>query len=412
MTAPWHLLDDRIRGFWDLDRARAGDAEVAADETLLWLPCAYTTAGGAHTEHFAEMYGWDTHFINLGLLAHDRTDLVLGHLQNQLHMIERYGRVLNGNRSYYLTRGQPPVLAASIAAYLAHPAVNEDDAEVTTLIGRGAALLAREHDGYWGADHHVTASGLTRAVDLGDPRLRAELASEAETGLDFTPIFGGDARRCVPLVLNCALARTAEVIADLHERLGSTPAAEHWRAVREARSAAITRLCWDGESLFFFEHDVVAGHQIPVRSLAAYWTMWAGIASPEQAQALVAALPAFRGAGGLTFTDRSAPSPHQDLPVLQWAHPSGWPPMQMVVVEGLQRYGYHQLATEIARDFTDLQVRVHAETGELWERYDVVGGGVDLPVERYPVVPMHGWAAASAAVLGRLAYTERKVAAP
>lgn len=404
MSEQWRRLDEQVRTFWDVDRAQAGEAEVAADPTLLPLPRPYATAGGAHTTHFAEMYGWDTYFINLGMLAHGRTDLVRDHLVNHLHMIERYGMVLNGNRDYYLTRSQPPLLADGLIHYLDSSDI--DDEESDRLIRRAADLLAREHDQYWGAPHHLTEIGLARAADLGDPRLRPELASEAETGLDFTPVFGGDARRCVPLVLNCALARTADVVADLHQRMGEETTAQRWREIAEQRAATIRRHCWDDAARFYLELDVNAGQRIPVRSLAAYWTMWAGIATEDQASSLVTALEDFRAPGGLTFTDREYPSPHPDLPVLQWAYPSGWPPMQVMVVQALLRYGYADLAAQMARDFVDLQVRIHCETGQLWERYDVVGGGIELPVERYPVVPMHGWSAAAAAWLGRVAYRE------
>jgi alpha,alpha-trehalase len=55
------------------------------------------------------MFGWDNFFINCGMLAHGRYDLVHGQLLNHLFMIMRHGMVLNANRTYFLTRSQPPL---------------------------------------------------------------------------------------------------------------------------------------------------------------------------------------------------------------------------------------------------------------------------------------------------------------
>ena len=71
---------------------------------LLYLPHPYVVPGG----RFNEMYGWDSHFINLGLLAAGRADQARRMVENHLYQVRHYGRVLNANRTYYLTRSQPP----------------------------------------------------------------------------------------------------------------------------------------------------------------------------------------------------------------------------------------------------------------------------------------------------------------
>lgn len=397
--AAWARLDDRVRGWWDQDRTTATAEDVVRDGagTLLELPRPYSTAGGDETA-FPEMYGWDTHFINLGMLEHGRADLVRDHLVNQLAMIERYGMVLNGNRTYYLTRSQPPVLADSIARYL--HAVGDDP----EIVDAACVLLAREYEDYWGAPHHATAVGLTTNRDLGDPRLRTELAAEAETGLDFTAIFSGDVRRCVPLITNACLVRQASVLFELHARRGDGDQALRWRDEAARRAALIRRLCWSEEAGFFREYNVESESQLPFDSLSAYWVMWAGAATTEQAERMLARLADFRGAYGLAFTPSPLESPHPEFENLQWQWPVGWPPMQIVVVQALERYGWGNVASAIAADFVNLQVAEYDRSGSLWEKYNVVRGGVELPVERYQSVPMHGWSSASVAVLGTAAY--------
>ncbi len=65
---------------------------------------------------FNEMYGWDSYFSTLGLLADDdrsgRTcylPIAKAMVENHVYQIEHYGKILNANRSYYLLRSQPPL---------------------------------------------------------------------------------------------------------------------------------------------------------------------------------------------------------------------------------------------------------------------------------------------------------------
>ncbi|KAG0259147.1 alpha,alpha-trehalase nth1 [Mortierella polycephala] len=73
-------------------------------ETLKGVP--FVVPGG----RFNEMYGWDSYFESLGLLVDGRLELAKGMVDNFVYEIQHYGKILNANRSYYLTRTQPPFL--------------------------------------------------------------------------------------------------------------------------------------------------------------------------------------------------------------------------------------------------------------------------------------------------------------
>jgi hypothetical protein len=75
---------------------------------LLYLPHPYVVPGG----RFNEMYGWDSYFIQVGLLRDNRIELAKP--ENSLYQIEHYGHILNANRTYYLTRSQPPFLTPMV----------------------------------------------------------------------------------------------------------------------------------------------------------------------------------------------------------------------------------------------------------------------------------------------------------
>src|SRR5260370_38209268 len=94
------------------------DPKELSDAGLLYLPEAYIVPGG----RFNEMYGWDSYFILLGLEADHREALAKGMVYNFRFEIENYGGVLNANRTYYLTRSQPPFLTSMIRAVFENPA--------------------------------------------------------------------------------------------------------------------------------------------------------------------------------------------------------------------------------------------------------------------------------------------------
>ena len=363
----------------------------------MFLPFPYVSAGGSEAA-FQEMYGWDTYFINLGLLAHERPELVRGHVLNQLSMVERFGMVLNGNSTAFLHRGQPPLLPESVREY--YLATRDAD-----LLLQAYPLLKKEYRGYWCAPHHSTPTGLATNRNLGDPNLHPELSAEAETGLDFCACFRGDIRKCNPLITNCVLTTYARTLGWAAAELGR-PAdeARGWRDEAEKCAAKIRELCWDEAQGFFFDYDFVAAERVPVWSLSGFWPLWSDIATPEQARRMVANLARFEHAGGLAFTDVAYPSPHPEFTWLQWGYPSGWPCMHLMVVRGLARYGFHAEAERIAAKFLAAMIRVHDETGKLWEKYNVVDGNLHFPVERYVLPPIHGWTSASVALLGRFLF--------
>ncbi len=77
---------------------------------LLPLPYPYMVPGG----RFREMYYWDSYFTMLGLMESGDTTAVENMIDNFAFLINNYGHIPNGNRSYYLSRSQPPFFALMI----------------------------------------------------------------------------------------------------------------------------------------------------------------------------------------------------------------------------------------------------------------------------------------------------------
>jgi alpha,alpha-trehalase len=120
----------------------------------------YVVPGG----RFNEMYGWDSYFEALGLIEDDRLDLAKGMVDNFIYEIEHYGMILNGNRTYYLTRSQPPFLTSmALAVY------EKMDGSVEAREWLKGALRAaiKEYRTVWAGADRMTETGLSRYYGSG-----------------------------------------------------------------------------------------------------------------------------------------------------------------------------------------------------------------------------------------------------
>ena len=138
------------------------DTNAIHPHGLLYLPNKYVVPGG----RFNEMYGWDSYFIILGLLRDGRVELARGMVENFFFEIENYGALLNANRTYYLTRSQPPFLSSMVlAVYEAEKRAGHAD---TAWLAHAYPFLLKDYL-MWTRDPHLASStGLARYFDFGD----------------------------------------------------------------------------------------------------------------------------------------------------------------------------------------------------------------------------------------------------
>jgi len=143
------------------------DPKELSDPGLLYLPQPYVVPGG----RFNEMYGWDSFFILLGLEADHRQALAKGMVDNFLFEIENYGGVLNANRTYYLTRSQPPFLTSMIREVYENPAsfaqTPEGRAEARQWLQLAYALAEKDYSTWTRPEHLAGTTGLARYFDFG-----------------------------------------------------------------------------------------------------------------------------------------------------------------------------------------------------------------------------------------------------
>jgi alpha,alpha-trehalase len=138
------------------------DPGTLGAQGLLYLNHPYVVPGG----RFNEMYGWDSYFIIRGLVRDGRVELARGMVENFFFEIEQYGEILNANRSYYLSRSQPPFLTSMILSVTeAQKAAGHED---RAWLERAYGFAVRDHDMWTRAPLLAGDTGLSRYYDLGE----------------------------------------------------------------------------------------------------------------------------------------------------------------------------------------------------------------------------------------------------
>ncbi len=390
--------------------------------TLSGIP--FVVPGG----RFNEMYGWDSYFEALGLLQDGRVDLAKSMVDNFVYEITHYGRILNANRSYYLTRSQPPFLTAMATSVF--DAMEPGTARDTWF--RTAILTAiHEYEAVWTGSDRLTRTGLSRyyGAGIGKPPeterghydahlapyaeaagvelesftegyLNREIISEEldayfvhdrtvrESGHDTSYRLEGRAASLNTVDLNSLLYRYELDIANAIETVfegeleGHTPSA--WRARAHSRRELVDSLLWDADAGWYFDYDYETNRRTGFQSATALYPLWAGMASAEQAARLVAnALPALETVGGIASTSsESTGQTGPDRPQRQWDYPYGWAPHQMLIWKGLADYGFSEDSQRLTTKWLTMIARNARDfNGTIPEKYDVVLATHDVFVE-------------------------------
>ncbi|KTD61078.1 Alpha,alpha-trehalase [Legionella spiritensis] len=362
---------------------------------LLYLPHPYVVPGG----RFNEMYGWDSYFIELGLLESGRLQLAKNMVDNLIYEVNHYGMVLNANRTYYLQRSQPPLLTEMILAYYHKtgdkdwlkstlPAIDKlyqfwvtpphliPELGLSRYYAGGVGKPPEESPDYY---EKVRAYFKARDVDDYDKSLyydaRHDTLTELfyiadrtvrESGFDISAKFGPFSAAILdyaPVDLNVLLVQMEKDASAIYTILGEPETADGWKKRAQTRSRLVNQFMWDDKAGYYFDYNFKARRLRPYIYATTFYPLWAGIASPKQARAVVRNLSVLLGKGGLVTS-----AYQQDV---QWDAPFGWAPMQYFAVEGLKKYGYRDLALDLAARFVTTINKGFQQARTIFEKYDV-----------------------------------------
>jgi alpha,alpha-trehalase len=377
------------------------DPASITEHGLLLLPFPYLVPGG----RFNEQYGWDSFWIVRGLLLQGETVLARNMVDNFIYEIIHYGTLLNANRTYYLTRSQPPLLTGMILAVYRQ---TKDRAWL-----RRTLPALEQYYRYWTdpAQGHLTTTGLSRYFDAGHgPAPEVEAAEDhygpvrdyfaahpdpdyydpvadcltdayykadrsmRESGFDPSSRFGpfnADICQIAPVCLNTLLYLMEEEMAEILGILRQHGAADLWRQRARARDELINRYLWDEGAGYYQDYDLKRGERRRYLFATTFYPLWAGLADEEQAKRVVDTLAYLEAPGGLKTSDQ--------ISLNQWDAPFGWAPLTTIAFWGLRRYGYDREAYRIAINFLSLILKEFVEHNAIFEKYDVMARDSAMP---------------------------------
>jgi alpha,alpha-trehalase len=377
--------------------------------SLLPLPESYVVPGG----RFRELYYWDSYFTMLGLAESGRHDLVEHMVRDFAFLIDTYGHVPNGTRSYYLSRSQPPFFyamvgllspedpAASYAHYLkqlrrehafwmqGEKALRRGTAHRRIVSMPDGALLNR----YWDDADTPRDESYREDTELAQrsgripKQLYRDIRAAAESGWDFSSRWFADGKslatinttEIIPIDLNSLLYGLEQAIGLGCARAHDSACVSEFTHRATARQEAVNRYLWDGAAGVYRDYRWVRKAQVPRVSAATLYPLFVALASPPQATAVANTVSReLLKAGGIVTTPLVTGQ--------QWDAPNGWPPLQWIGLSGLRHYSVSPPAKVLACRWIQNVNRVYAESGKLVEKYDVVttgrvGGGGEYPLQ-------------------------------
>lgn len=369
--------------------------------SLIPLPFAYVASG----KDRLEMEALNLPLMAMGLQSANLQELAMGMLENCLFLIEQFGFVSAGNRSYLRTHSAPPFLTSLMKCALFHSPPHEAKHPMTLSVKTSKSLLRsyrlakQEYQSYWmsKAGHFQESVGLNRyyspyypdgfpfyhaevdtplastlldpvemSDELYDREAIGNLHGAIESGWENSGRFYDRCNDFLPIDLNSLLYQYERDMAYFAGLLDLSAEASRWQKIAEIRRKRIERFCWNEAQGLFYDFDLRQRQQYHYPTLAAYYPLYTGLATTAQARQLVKNLSMFEEPWGLMASAVEGPR-LMDAPF-------GTAPLHWVVLEGLKRYGYEHEAQRIAQKWIGLCTESFEKHGRFFERYNVKTG--------------------------------------
>jgi len=410
-NTPDEDIDNHLTQLWkSLERP----ADTLRITSLIPLPYPYIVPGG----RFREIYYWDSYFTMLGLIRSGYTELAENMLANFAHLLEVYGHIPNGNRTYYLSRSQPPFFSLMVdliaqekgdqiyRQYLPYllkeytfwmqgqDSLDEDYTAHRRVVRLGNGIILNR---YW--DDLATPrpesykEDVTLSATVNNPtELYRNLRAACESGWDFSSRWLEDSSDLstirttafVPVDLNCLLYHLEKTLARCYRINGAKDSLEYMLRVSSGRKKAIISYCRNPESGYYTDYDFIKRKRSASKTMAAAFCLFFEIANKKDAKAISTIWEKnFLSRGGLLTT-----LVHSSQ---QWDAPNGWPPLQYMAISGLFKYNLHKPAKKIAQRWLYLNKAVFEHSGKMMEKYNVIIPDIKAAGGEYPTQDGFGW---------------------
>ena len=383
-------------------------------DSLLPLPKPYVVPGG----RFREVYYWDSYFTMLGLAESGHWDKISDMVDNFSHELDAWGHIPNGNRSYYLSRSQPPFFSLMVELLATHD---------SGALKKYRPQMEKEY-AYWmeGADALQPGQANKRVVKLEDgavlnrywedrdtPRpeswlddittaknnparpaaeIYRDLRSAAASGWDFSSRWMDDPKKLgtirttsiVPVDLNALMFKMEKLLAKASQDAGDSAAASRYETQASGRQKAMESHLWNDKEGWYADYDLKTKQVRSQLTAAALFPLYVHAAAQDRADKVATATAAqLLKPGGIATTNVNSGQ--------QWDAPNGWAPLQWVAAQGLQNYGHKKVAMNVTWRFLTNVQHTYDREQKLVEKYDVSSTGTGGGGGEYPLQDGFGW---------------------
>ena len=404
-------LREHIDGLWPVLTRSTTTAEKW--DSLLPLPEPYVVPGG----RFREIYYWDSYFTMLGLAESNHWDKVSDMVANFAYEIDSWGHIPNGNRTYYLSRSQPPFFAFMVELLAQHdgndalkkylPQMLKEysywmEGIETLQPGQQNKRVVKLDDGtilnrYW--DERDSPRPESWVEDIATAKsnpnrpateIYRDLRSAAASGWDFSsrwmdnPNQLGTLRTTsiVPVDLNALMYKMEKMIALASKAAGDDAKAAQYDGFANARQKGIEKYLWNDKEGWYADYDLKSHKVRNQLTAAALFPLYVNAAAKDRASKVATATQAHLLQPGATTSVKSGQ---------QWDAPNGWAPLQWVAASGLQNYGQDTVAMDVTWRFLTNVQHTYDREKKLVEKYDVSTTGTGGGGGEYPLQDGFGW---------------------
>ncbi|MEH3248103.1 alpha,alpha-trehalase [Enterobacter roggenkampii] len=406
-------LREHIDDLWPV-LTRTTDKASNKWDSLLPLPKPYVVPGG----RFREVYYWDSYFTMLGLAESDHWDKISDMVDNFAYEIDTFGHIPNGNRSYYLSRSQPPFFSLMVELLATHdsdalkkyrPQMEKEyaywmDGVDALQPGQANKRVVKLDDGavlnrYW--DDRDTPRPESWLDDVNTAKsnpnrpateIYRDLRSAAASGWDFSSRWMDDPQKLgtirttsiVPVDLNALMFKMEKLLARASQESGDAASASKYETLATARQKAIESHLWNDKEGWYADYDLKSKKVRNQLTAAALFPLYVKAAAQDRAEKVAAATASrLLKPGGIATTTVNSGQ--------QWDAPNGWAPLQWVAAEGLQNYGQEKVSMDVTWRFLKNVQHTYDREKKLVEKYDVSTTGTGGGGGEYPLQDGFGW---------------------
>ncbi|XP_018901981.2 trehalase isoform X1 [Bemisia tabaci] len=378
--------------------------------SLIYVPNGFCIPGG----RFRELYYWDTYWIINGLLLSDMNDTAKGIIENLLSLVQKIGFIPNGSRVYYLNRSQPPLLIQMMNNY--YKATNDFQ-----FIKKNIKTLTKEFE-WWQTNrkvkfikdkktynmfrYYAPSNGprpesyredyeIAQTLPSESERTRwyTRIKSAAESGWDFSSrwfikdgagngtLLDVHTPSIIPVDLNAFLHKNAVLLSEWWYMMGDKYRGKYFKEIAEKLLASINEVLWNENIGSWFDYDLINKQHRKYffpSNIAPLWTE--SYSQPKNFMAAKVIEYIKREKiikDDYTVHYHGIPS-SLERTGQQWDFPNAWAPVQVFLIQGLDRTNVPQaqaIALKLAQDWVHSNYLGFQKTGFMYEKYNVEKAG-------------------------------------